>query len=154
MDIQNDKHCGSMHDYHPLADHITKLQNITKGKICEFSAFLFSFKKKVTVFLYYYNISIFYNMHPNCLASTLVWLNLLIFMYALETNAHLITSRHWPPTYFTPKISDLDIIWYVNVYVMFGGRITIFFHIECLHHTFTNIGQCLNNFGHKCQVLA
>ena len=30
------------HDFHPLADHMTKLQNFTKGDIHEFSAFPFS----------------------------------------------------------------------------------------------------------------
>ena len=29
-------------DFRPLADHMTKLQNFTKGEICEFSAFPFS----------------------------------------------------------------------------------------------------------------
>ena len=29
-------------DFHPLTDYRTKLQNFTKGEICEFSAFLFS----------------------------------------------------------------------------------------------------------------
>ena len=26
-------------DFHPLTDHMIKLRNFTKGKICEFSAF-------------------------------------------------------------------------------------------------------------------
>ena len=30
------------HDFHPLADHITKLRNFTKGKTRNFSAFPFS----------------------------------------------------------------------------------------------------------------
>ena len=29
-------------DFHPLADHMTKLQNFTKAAICEFLAFPFS----------------------------------------------------------------------------------------------------------------
>ena len=29
-------------DFHPLTGYRTKLQNFTKGEICEFSAFLFS----------------------------------------------------------------------------------------------------------------
>ena len=30
-------------DFHPFADHVTKLRNFTKGEIREFSAFPFSF---------------------------------------------------------------------------------------------------------------
>ena len=29
-------------DFHPLADHLTKLKQIAKSEICEFSAFPFS----------------------------------------------------------------------------------------------------------------
>ena len=44
MDIQNgSKHSAGQYnlgcDFHPLADHMTKLQYFTKGEIHEFSAF-------------------------------------------------------------------------------------------------------------------
>ena len=44
MDIKNGKHCGSMliMGMIPLADHMTKLQNFTKGENRDFSAFRFS----------------------------------------------------------------------------------------------------------------
>ena len=41
---QNSKHCVADHrrNFHPLADHMTKLRNFTKGEIHEFSAVAFS----------------------------------------------------------------------------------------------------------------
>ena len=42
MDIQNGKHCDHGRDFNPLADHMTKLRNFTKGENRDFSAFRFS----------------------------------------------------------------------------------------------------------------
>ena len=43
MDIQTGKHPADHGcDFHPLADHMTKLRNFTKGEIREFSTFPFS----------------------------------------------------------------------------------------------------------------
>ena len=46
MDIQNVNivrvNADHGRDFHPLADHVTTLQNYTKGEIREFSAFPFS----------------------------------------------------------------------------------------------------------------
>ena len=46
MDIQNGKHCvvnaDHVRDLHPLADHMTKLRNVTKEENRDFSAFQFS----------------------------------------------------------------------------------------------------------------
>ena len=55
------------HDFHPLADHMNKLQNFTKGEIHEFSAFPYSLQLMFFNLITHLMISqINYTWHESC----------------------------------------------------------------------------------------